>query len=229
MDELNAAPSSTEPAEPMTDAEREALPDWVKNGQPPAQGAGGAVMGESASGAPVAADANSSLSQSNENGTQDSLQAAADIADAPAVAASGEASATSDANASAPESSELPPGTSAADVPPAGPGEDPNADASAAAGLDPASLGSAQPASTAGTSSPIAANSLDSLPSHIAQHLEAIYEIAVDHVRQLAAPGHVAKAELAVEIDDLLHKLSNGIAVSDGRIVAKLAALRAML
>ncbi|MBR8074372.1 hypothetical protein KDX14_33140 [Burkholderia cenocepacia] len=63
----------------------------------------------------------------------------------------------------------------------------------------------------------------------MAQHLESIYEIAVEHVRQLAGPIDVAKSELAVEIDDLLHKLNNGIAVSDGRIVAKLAALRAML
>ncbi|MBJ9695744.1 hypothetical protein I5699_21790 [Burkholderia cenocepacia] len=63
----------------------------------------------------------------------------------------------------------------------------------------------------------------------MARHLESIYEIAVEHVRQLAAPADVAKTELAVEIDDLLHKLSNGVAVSDGRIVSKLAALRAML
>lgn len=89
--------------------------------------------------------------------------------------------------------------------------------------------GSATAAFIADTSSPIAENSLDSLPSRVAQHLESIYAITIEHVRQLAAPGTVAKAELAVEIDDLLHKLSNGIAVSDGRIVAKLAALRSML
>ncbi|KWO06218.1 hypothetical protein WM26_31100 [Burkholderia cepacia] len=63
----------------------------------------------------------------------------------------------------------------------------------------------------------------------MAVHLESIYELAVDHVRQLIGPADVAKSELAVEIDDLLHKLSNGIAVSDGRIVAKLAALRSLL
>ncbi|HDR9497604.1 TPA: hypothetical protein QDC06_000806 [Burkholderia cepacia] len=63
----------------------------------------------------------------------------------------------------------------------------------------------------------------------MAHHLESIYRIAVEHVQQLAAPADIAKAELAVEIDDLLHKLSNGIAVSDGRIVAKLAALRSLL
>ncbi|MBR8157120.1 hypothetical protein KDX20_22050 [Burkholderia cenocepacia] len=63
----------------------------------------------------------------------------------------------------------------------------------------------------------------------MAQHLESIYQITVDHVRQLTAPADVAGEELKVEIDDLLHKLSNGIAVSDGRIVAKLAALRSLL
>lgn len=86
MDEVNvAAPSSTEPTLPMTDAEREALPDWVKNGQPPVQEAGGAESGNASSAAPAAAPADSSPLQSNENGTQDGLQAAADIADAPAV------------------------------------------------------------------------------------------------------------------------------------------------
>ncbi|KVN72840.1 hypothetical protein WT15_27375 [Burkholderia stagnalis] len=63
----------------------------------------------------------------------------------------------------------------------------------------------------------------------MAHHLESIYQIAVDHVLQAAGPAEAAKAELATEIDGLLHKLSNGIAVSEGAIVAKLAALRAML
>ncbi|MBR8409817.1 hypothetical protein KDW09_03640 [Burkholderia cenocepacia] len=67
------------------------------------------------------------------------------------------------------------------------------------------------------------------LPHRVAQHLESIYELVTEHVRQTAAPADVAKAELAVEIDDLLHKLSNGISVADGRIVAKLAALRSLL
>ncbi|HDR9062201.1 TPA: hypothetical protein QDB03_003836 [Burkholderia vietnamiensis] len=49
-----AATGSTEPAVPMTDAERAALPDWVKNGQPPAQEAGTAATGE-ISAAPAAA------------------------------------------------------------------------------------------------------------------------------------------------------------------------------
>ncbi|WP_249220705.1 hypothetical protein [Burkholderia cenocepacia] len=101
--------------------------------------------------------------------------------------------------------------------------------ASAAGASSTDDSGSATAASTAGISSPSAANSLDSLPSRIAQHLESIYQITVDHVRQLTAPADVAGEELKVEIDDLLHKLSNGIAVSDGRIVAKLAALRSLL
>lgn len=57
MSDLNAAPSSTEPAAdvaPMSPAELAALPDWVKNGQPPAPEAGTAAMGETAA-APAAA------------------------------------------------------------------------------------------------------------------------------------------------------------------------------
>ncbi|MCA8087513.1 hypothetical protein [Burkholderia cenocepacia] len=53
MDELNVAPSSTEPdgpmAGPMATEELAALPDWVKNGQPSAQEAGGAAAGEQSS------------------------------------------------------------------------------------------------------------------------------------------------------------------------------------
>ncbi|MDN7894456.1 hypothetical protein QZM93_38510 [Burkholderia cepacia] len=73
MDELNAAPSSTETADPMTDAEREALPDWVKNGQPPVQEAGTATSGEQSS-------ASGDTSASAENDTVD-----APTTDAPAV------------------------------------------------------------------------------------------------------------------------------------------------
>ncbi|WP_155772603.1 hypothetical protein [Burkholderia vietnamiensis] len=57
MSDLNAAPSSTEPAAdvaPMSPAELAALPDWVKNGQPPAPEAGTAAVGETAA-APAAA------------------------------------------------------------------------------------------------------------------------------------------------------------------------------
>lgn len=182
MDELNAAPSSTEPT-----AEELASIAMGTN----AQEVGTAAQGESTAAAPDAG-------------------AAADLS-----APSGSAEIA--ASTSSPD---------AADGEGAASGE---GVASAAGALDPAGSASAPPASTVGTSSPSGANSLDSLPSRIAHHLESIYAIAVEHVKQLAAPGTIAKAELAVEIDDLLHKLSNGIAVSDGRIVAKLAALRSML
>lgn len=43
MSDINAALSSTEQAVPMTDAEHASLPDWVKNGQPPAQEAASAT------------------------------------------------------------------------------------------------------------------------------------------------------------------------------------------
>ncbi|UUX38872.1 hypothetical protein NTJ56_08735 [Burkholderia contaminans] len=123
------------------------------------------------------------------------------------------------------------PSAGAADMPVTG--DDPNAGAFAAAQPSIDAAASAPAASpSAGTSSTDAsslAERLLGLPHRVAQHLESIYELVTDHVRQAQAPADVAKAELALEIDDLLHKLSNGIAVSDGRIVAKLAALRAML
>ncbi|WP_230963218.1 hypothetical protein [Burkholderia cepacia] len=178
MDELNAAPSSTEPAADVAPI--------TASGE-----AGTAAVGESTAAAPGAG-------------------AAADLS-APSGSAEIAASTLS---------------PDAVDGEGAASGE---GDASDAGALDPAGSASAPPASIAGTSSPSGASSLDSLPSRIAVHLESIYELAVDHVRQLIGPADVAKSELAVEIDDLLHKLSNGIAVSDGRIVAKLAALRSLL
>lgn len=182
MDELNAAPSSTEPT---------------------AEELASIAMGTSAQEAGTSAQGESNAA-------------------APDAGAAVDPSAPSGSAATAPST----PSPDASDAEGQASGED---GASAAAGLDPESLGSAQAASIAGTSSPSGESSLDSLPSRIAHHLESIYRIAVEHVQQLAAPADIAKAELAVEIDDLLHKLSNGIAVSDGRIVAKLAALRSLL
>ncbi|MDN7897189.1 hypothetical protein QZM82_13410 [Burkholderia cepacia] len=204
MDELNAAPSSTEPT-----AEELASIAMVTN----AQEAGAAATGESVAAAeeasPMASVADAAASVPVASSPLPI--AGASQPDAPAVAAVGEPSPSTSLDS---QSSS---------------GDDPNAGASAAADLALADTASALPASIGGTSSPSAANSLDSLPSRIAVHLESIYEMVVDHVRQLIGPVDVAKSELALEIDDLLHKLSNGIAVSDGRIVAKLAALRAML
>ncbi|WP_244134020.1 hypothetical protein [Burkholderia gladioli] len=218
MDELNAAPSSTEPT-----AEELASIAMGTN----AQEAGMAAQGELTAAAP---DAGAAADFSAPSGSAAAASSTLSPADAPEVAQLGEfasgagiatASRSSDAAANGSAAASQSDGTEGAA---SGEGV---ASAAGASSID--DSGSATAASIAGTSSPIAENSLDSLPSRVAQHLESIYAITVEHVRQLAAPGTVAKAELAVEIDDLLHKLSNGIAVSDGRIVAKLAALRSML
>ncbi|MBR7999234.1 hypothetical protein [Burkholderia vietnamiensis] len=82
-----AAPGSTEPAVPMTDAERAALPDWVKNGQPPAQEGGAAALGESTATAPDAAQA-SAISPAEIAGASGASISTAD--NAPAVAVAGE-------------------------------------------------------------------------------------------------------------------------------------------
>ncbi|UIY60065.1 hypothetical protein [Burkholderia cepacia] len=192
MDELNAAPSSTEPT-----AEELASIAMGTN----AQEAGAAALGESTAAAPDAGAATDFSAPSVSAETAPLTDSPA-VADAPAVAASEWIQ---------------------------GEGDSGNADASAAAAVSPSGTAYVRFASTAGTSSPSGASSLDSLPSRVAVHLESIYQLAVDHVRQLIGPADVAKSELATEIDDLLHKLSNGIAVSDGRIVAKLAALRSLL
>ncbi|MCA8331876.1 hypothetical protein [Burkholderia cepacia] len=126
MEDLNAAaPSSTEPAAdtaPMTATELAALPDWIKNGRPAAQEGGGTApdpIDATASNAAVASGEPSSASTSS---------------DAPAVAATGGALATSDANASAPESSKPQQANSGVDVQLAGAGDDGNVDASLADG-----------------------------------------------------------------------------------------------
>lgn len=108
-------------------------------------------------------------------------------------------------------------------------GDDPNAGASAAAQPSIDAAASAPAASPSAGTSSTDANSLDDLPKQIAHHLESIYQLAVDHVRQAAGPAEAAKAQLATEIDDLLHKLTNGVAVSEGIVVAKLSVLRNLL
>lgn len=228
MDELNAAaPSSTEPT-----AEELASIAMGTN----AQEAGAAAAGEPAPITGLASEFHAAGDAKNPN-----VLAADSMAstEAPAVAASGESTAAApDAGAaadlSAPSgSAEIAvstPSQVAADAEGAASGEG----VASAAGASPIDdSGSATAAFTGDTSLPSEENSLAerivSLPHRVAMHLESIYELVADHARQLDAPAGLAKSELALEIDDLLHKLSNGIAVSDGRIVAKLAALRAML
>ncbi|MCA8018091.1 hypothetical protein [Burkholderia metallica] len=74
------------------------------SGGEPVQEAGGAESGNASSAAPAAAPADSSLSKSSASETQAGSQVAADTADAPAVAASGENAASAAASTSLIES-----------------------------------------------------------------------------------------------------------------------------
>lgn len=225
MDELNASPSSTESAADAAPISASAEAGTTATGE-----LSGSLSTSSNSDG-VSSDAGS-MPMAIPGASESNLPVP--DGNAPAVAASGETNTAPDAGAasdlSAPSvSAETAPSTlsqAAADGEGTASGE---GGALGAGDRALADMASAQHASAAGTSSPSGASSLDSLPSRIAVHLESIYELAVNHVRQLIGPADVAKSELAVEIDDLLHKLSNGIAVSDGRIVAKLAALRSLL
>lgn len=81
MDELNAALSSAEAPAPMTADELAALPDWVKNGQPPAQEAGTAASGEQV--APLATEQSNAFGDTSASAANDTADAP--ITDAPAV------------------------------------------------------------------------------------------------------------------------------------------------
>lgn len=189
-----------------------------------------AALGESAAAAPVAGAA-PDLSVPSTSAEIAPSTPSADAADAGNAGASVDAPqpSTSDAGSSLAPLSSPDPGT-ASDG-----GEPGNADASAAGDPSIEGAGSAPGASLdAGTlstdeSSLGSGSQVPSLPHRVAQHLESIFQLVVDHVRQAEAPADVAKAELKLEIEGLLHKLSNGIAVTEGQIVAKLSALLRLL
>lgn len=224
MNDLNAALRSTEAAQANATLE--------------AAEVGVAALGESIAAAPVVGAATDLLAHSGSAENAPSTPST-DAADAPQVAGAGEidaapaAAAASHSSSTSDAGSSQEPLSSAAQGTASDGGDEGNAGAAAADGPSTDGAEHAAAASgSAGTSS-TDANSLGerllALPLRVAQHLESIYQIVTDHVRQTAAPADAAKSELAAEIDDLLHKISNGIAVSDGRIIAKLAALRSLL
>jgi hypothetical protein len=148
------------------------------------------------------------------------------VIDAPAVtsgaAASGIASAK-DGTSELPNAAATPPAGAATDAA----GDVPNvALAVAAPTAEPASASSA---AGANTTSPIAASSADRglLPTRIATHLEAIYALAKEHVE--TAPFVPNTSALKTHIGDILHRISNGMAVTEGELVTKLEALYRML
>lgn len=76
-----------------------------------------------------------------------------------------------------------------------------------------------------GTTSTIDANSAEPLHVRVAMHLEAIFQMTKEHVE--AAPNEATAHALSVKahIGDVLHRISNGMAVAEGELVQKLEAL----
>ncbi|WAL81326.1 hypothetical protein OYT13_15855 [Pandoraea sp. XJJ-1] len=146
---------------------------------------------------------------------------------APEVQPTGEASTVEAATATSAESSS----TSITSAPVESASESPNGNASSADGQPESAMPPSAPiaALDVGTS-PIAASSADEpLHSRIAQHLEAIYELAKQHVEAPITTVTQAAADLKAHASDILHKLHNGIAVSEGELVQKLEKLISML
>jgi hypothetical protein len=63
----------------------------------------------------------------------------------------------------------------------------------------------------------------------IAQHLESIYTLARDHVTAAPAAAVADTSALKTHVGDILHRISNGMAVTEGELVTKLEALYRML
>ncbi|QND94359.1 hypothetical protein SY91_01758 [Burkholderia cenocepacia] len=235
MSDINAAPSSTEPAAAGDNVNATEV-------QTRAQEAGTATLGESPAGSlnagtvltPTAStgDAGSVQSASltpidtstlGNDGTTNGLDAGATAAnttsttdttsgttDAPAVAAPGEASATSDANASAPESSQRQQVSSAADALQAGEADAGNAGVSPAAGQSASDTAScAQDASQGGDTA--------------ADALRA--ELGAAHVRIAALEQQLNAATAAKpHATSLLQKLEAGEAIVLGDLQSRLRA-----
>jgi hypothetical protein len=67
------------------------------------------------------------------------------------------------------------------------------------------------------------------LHAQIATHLEAIYTLAKDHTIATETAATKAAATTKTHIGDILHRISNGMAVTEGELVTKLEALYRML
>lgn len=102
-------------------------------------------------------------------------------------------------------------------------GDLPNA--ASAAGAPTAAQDSASNAAGADTAKSSDANSVEPLHVRIAAHLEAIFQMAKDEPKAVVADTSALKTH----VGDILHRISNGMAVTEGELVAKLEALYRML
>jgi hypothetical protein len=159
-------------------------------------------------------------------------QEGADLGNAPAVA---EASVTAPATA---EVVELPNGPTSAGVDTDAvahvEGESPNVASGAA---EPTTEPDSAPsADGANTTSPIDGSSgepeaTDSRPLHmrVAAHLEAIFQMVKTDTQRAPTAAESHAEHVKSHIGDVLHRISNGMAVAEGEMVQKLEALYRML
>lgn len=89
--------------------------------------------------------------------------------------------------------------------------------------------GSAPSASGSGETSSIGANSGDPLHMRIAPHLEAIYSMAKEQFEAGPSIALTGGTVLKTHVGDILHRISNGMQVTEGELVQKLEALYRML
>jgi len=135
------------------------------------------------------------------------------------------------ASATAPATAELP--NADASTQPAGAATDAAGDSpnGASVAVEPTTaLGSASNAVGASTTSTTGASSAEQpLQTRIAAHLEAIYQLACDYSVATETAATLAAATTKTCIGDILHRISNGMAVTEGDLVTKLEALYRML
>ncbi|MDR6393044.1 hypothetical protein [Paraburkholderia phenoliruptrix] len=102
-------------------------------------------------------------------------------------------------------------------------GELPNA--ALAAGEPTAEQVSATSAAGADTASTSAESFVEPLHVRVASHLEAIFQMVKTDVERAPTEAATHAAHVKTHIGDVLHRISNGMAVAEGELVQKLEAL----
>jgi hypothetical protein len=88
---------------------------------------------------------------------------------------------------------------------------------------------SAPSADGANTTSPIDASSGEPLHVRVAAHLEAIFQMVKTDTARAPTEAETHAEHVKTHIGDVLHRISNGMAVAEGELVQKLEALYHML
>jgi hypothetical protein len=150
------------------------------------------------------------------------------------VSEPGNAPAVAEASVTAPattEAAELPNGPTSAGVDTDAvahvEGESPNVASGAA---EPTTEPDSAPsAAGANTTSPTDASSAEPLHVRVAAHLEAIFQMVKTDAERAPTAAESHAEHVKTHIGDVLHRISNGMAVAEGELVQKLEALYRML